>query len=204
MTRLLCITLFGELCGSSRVRVLQFVPYLDKNGIKCTTKKLFSDDYFKVITNQKKANSIIKKTYGLVSGILSALKRMKYVWIAKKYDAVLIQKDVFPIILQKILKKRCPNIIFEFDDAIFEPSPYAKGIQKVYDYFRKKNLPNFLKICKHVICENSYLADYAKKYNAHVSIITAPIDTDEFHPVEQKNNSKKITLGWIGSAFTKK
>ena len=93
------------------------------------------------------------------------------------------------------------NIIFEFDDTIFEPSQFARGFNKSYDKYRRKSLPSFLKICKHIIAENSYLAEYTLRYNKNVSIITAPIDVEEFFP-KRKNRGKIVILGWIGSAFT--
>ena len=197
MTKLLCITLFGETCGSSRIRVLQFIPFLEKNNIQCTSKKLFSDEYFKITSNQKKCNYFIKNIYLINSAIIMLLKKIKYTLIVKNYDIIIIQKDVFPLILQKIMYKRNKNIIFEFDDAIFEPSQFAKGLNKIYDKLRRKNLPYLLKKCKHIIVENNYLANYAKNYNNNVSIITAPINTNKFYKIKKKKD-KKIILGWIG------
>ena len=95
MTTLLCITLFGEICGSSRIRVLQFIPYLEKNGITCVSKRLFSDNYFRIIANQKRCNRVVKSGYSILSGVVMLLKKIKYALIAYKYDVILIQKDAF-------------------------------------------------------------------------------------------------------------
>ena len=39
-------------------------------------------------------------------------------------------------------------------------------------------------LCKHVTCGNEYLANFAKKFNANVTIIPSTVDTEKYRPIE--------------------
>ena len=59
------------------------------------------------------------------------------------------------------------------------------------DEKKEKILP----LCKHVTCGNQYLANFAKKFNANVTIIPSTVDTDKYIPL--KIIKTKI-LKWLG------
>ena len=54
---------------------------------------------------------------------------------------------------------------------------------------------------KHVITCNTYLADYAGRYNKNITVIHTSVDTSKFMP-KDKDDKQDITIGWIGSHST--
>jgi len=54
---------------------------------------------------------------------------------------------------------------------------------------------------KHVIVGNSYLRDYALKFNPNVTVIPTVIDTKRYRPREQYEFRGKPVIGWVGLAY---
>ena len=179
------LTLYTRKGASSRIRVLQFIPSLEREGINCKVVPLF---------NLEK-NQLIQK-------IIALPKRLLQILSVRKYDLVFVQKDILLFGMDKLLILLNKNIIYEFDDAIFINDLDDHSFKsKVLDY-RIKRFKNMLRISKHIIVENSYLADYIKKNfpTKAISIINTPIDIERYRPKETKGNT--IFIGWIGSPTT--
>ena len=56
--------------------------------------------------------------------------------------------------------------------------------------------------CNMVFVGNTFLADYAKKYNNNVKVVPTTIDTDYYTPKKLNHNKNKICIGWTGSLTT--
>lgn len=101
-----------------------------------------------------------------------------------KYDVVILQREMISTIptLERFTKK--PRIL-DVDDAIWirRSGWAADEIAKRVD---------------HIVCGNSYIAEYFRKFGKPVSIIATPVDVDRFFPVEKKCASKVI--GWSGTS----
>lgn len=113
-------------------------------------------------------------------------------------EASMIGPPVFEWIIAKILRK---PIIFDYDDAIWLPN-----VSEANKFWRwLKNPGKTEKIVKwsaYVIAGNSFLANYAKRYNTSVLVIPTTIDTS-YHVVKPKNRPNGvITIGWTGSETT--
>ena len=180
--RVLFLTLYDEIGASSRTRVYVFVPYLENYGIKSVIKPLF-----------------VGGLPQSMQYLLSIPKRFLHILFAWRYDIVFIQKDIFPLILRKMLSLLNKNIVYEFDDAIFTTND--KGLKGWIMRLRAKNFPEMLKISKHVIIENEYNEAFVLEHCKNTSIITGPIDTDRYF-LGTKTKSDEIVLGWVGSPTT--
>jgi len=160
--------------ASSRFRVLSYLPYLEND---------FNYSLFYAEYNNKKVPKILR----------SVIKRFRFLNLlfqAKKHDIIFMQRPMSSdksksTFFESLLKKVNPNIIFDFDDALF-----VQNEQKI------KSLISLSKAC---ICGNDYLASFAKKYNPHTHIIPTPIDTNKFKPASSKT-SKKLSIGWTGTS----
>ena len=49
--------------------------------------------------------------------------------------------------------------------------------------------------------KNEYLADFARRWNPHVTVIPTPVDTDGRHP-RQRRSPGAVVIGWLGSETT--
>jgi glycosyltransferase involved in cell wall biosynthesis len=98
-------------------------------------------------------------------------------------------------VIEKILKKMGKKIIYDFDDAIFIPSDSKNGWNTIKEH---------IKIADLIIVGNSYLADYAKKYNKNVYIVPSVIDIKKYKIKNDYSIKSNLKIGWIGSPSTAK
>lgn len=203
MTEVLVLTQFSELGGASRIQALQLIPYLEKESIRCRALHFYSDGFYRVQMGTVQSGKL-KKSIGFFLGQISAiLMEMYCIFVARKYDVIYIQRQVFPRSLYWLLRKMNPKIVYEIEDTIYEINPHLKQSYlhlKALQYQAKLCL-NMMQYARWIVAENTYLRDEAIRHNTNVSIMTCPIDTERLKP-GQKVTGKTITLGWIGSPST--
>jgi glycosyltransferase involved in cell wall biosynthesis len=85
-----------------------------------------------------------------------------------------------------------PRVVADFNDGLWLPAFQASGWQ---------DLDAILSTAHAVICENPYVADYARRANANVHVVPDSPQLDRFDQrrSEVKRDPAKTVLGWIGS-----
>ena len=124
---------------------------------------------------------------------ISIIKRIRYLSLLRdvnKYDVIYMQRPMSTDksennFFEKLIVNINPNLIFDFDDALFLRS--------------KHKISNLISIAKICICGNKYLYDFSKKYNPNTYVIPTVIDTKKFIP-KTKANGTDITIGWTGTS----
>ncbi|MCX6812230.1 MAG: methyltransferase domain-containing protein [Candidatus Berkelbacteria bacterium] len=198
--KVLFLTQYDETGPSSRVRVYQFLPNFKKAGLKFSVKPLLTKE-LKIISQNDSPFFLKIRTGAVLIG--NFFRRYIDVISALGYDVVVVQKDTLPFLQFSILRLFNRKIIYEFDDAIWQPNPGVKKnrISAWLFSYRKKLLSRILKKSAYVLAENSYLLRYAKQFNKNLEIISAPIDTKKYQPAK-KPSKKQIVIGWLGSPTT--
>ena len=228
--RLLVITQFSALGGSSRIQVIQFFPFLEKAGIAYRHRTVYADRFY-LVQNGIEPVSRIAKKMNFFGGMLGGFfKKACWVFAAGRFDAVLIQREVFPRSWYWLMRRLNPRIIYEIEDTIFEMNPFWRrgGLHDAALRYQAAMCRNMMRHAAHVIAENEYLAAEARRHNRNVSLLTAPINTDIFAPAPQQGSGtaekigaaeiaisatghaldggqhrqRDITIGWIGSPGT--
>ena len=182
---------------SSRYRVEQYIPYFRDKGIKCIVRPFMSSGFYKIIY---KKGFYLQKILFLLE---SSFKRFSDIFIALRSDIIFIHLEAFPFgppLFEWIIYLSGKKIIYDLDDAIY------MGITSPANRFLiKLKCPNKIKeiirISNYVITCNSYLADYARRYNKNVVVMHTAVDTEKFTP-SLKDDEHNITIGWIGSHST--
>lgn len=202
--RILVITQFSALGGSSRIQVIQFFPFFTRAGISYTHHAVYTDRFFRIQNGLIKKSSLAKKI-NFVAGMLAGfVKKAGYVFAAGRYDAVLIQREVFPRSWYWFMRKMNSRIIYEIEDAIFEMNPFWRRLGGLYEIalrYQARMCKNMMRHAARVIVENEYLAVEARKHNSYVSLLTAPINTVFFTP-DSPRVGREVIIGWIGSPGT--
>ena len=109
-------------------------------------------------------------------------------------DIVFLQRNLLPTrgfpFLELLASKLAGKTIFDFDDAIFTHNREPGR--------RYKDIPRILGFADAVVCGNGYLAEYARGYNSHVTVIPTvpPLSTSRRGP----RTEGPIVIGWIGTA----
>jgi glycosyltransferase involved in cell wall biosynthesis len=183
--------------ASNRYRVEQYLPYLKEAGIDYSLRSFWSSRAFEILY---KTGHHFAKFYYFILGTISRFFDLVRVF---QYDVVFVHREAYPIggaffeTILAILKK---PFIFDFDDAIFLPASSHPN-NFIERYKKPDKIANIIKMARHVIAGNHYLADFALRQNHSVSIIPTPIDTDKYYPDEKKHSSE-LVVGWIGSVTT--
>jgi glycosyltransferase involved in cell wall biosynthesis len=193
--KILVLTKYGPLGGSSRYRFYQYLPYLKSQGFDVTIAPLLDNNYVANI-NQGKRN--------FSSVLLSYFQRLRRLISDRNYDLFWIEKELLPMIpawLEKILTGRIPYVV-DYDDAQFH----------MYDYYGSKltkvllgsKIDRVMANAKLVIAGNPYISERA--YNAgarRVAIIPTVVDLERYSPKPVSSNDGKVfNIGWVGSPGT--
>ncbi len=182
--------------ASTRQRVIQFFPYLEKCGIRCFASSFISSDFFKILY---KPGRVLQKMGYTLRGFLKRLDDLRSV---SNYDVVFIQREAFPFgttIMEKMVSAG-KTVIYDFDDAIYRMNPARPSL--VPFLRRPSKVATIIELSSCVIAGNQHLANYALRYNSHVEVVPTCIDTDYYTPEIIGKKSDKIVVGWIGSRTT--
>ena len=174
---------------SSRYRIYQYVPYLREGGIEVTICPLFKEVWFRILDIRWPLFRVAAKAiYALVRLFVRIWDLLK----VGKYDLYCFEHQAFPYIpvfLERIAERMNPNMIFEFDDAIF------------LTFLHRRKLPHLIKMSKHVIVGNLFLKNYTIQYNPNVTVIPTVVDTERYKPKEDYRLQGQVNIGWVGLAY---
>ena len=186
--------------ASSRVRLYTYLPFLKDQDILYRTIPGVSLSLDKKMS---KSPSIFIKVLWFLS---LAANRTRAAFCAPFYDVVFLQRETLPYLFPLIDLLICAfskKVIFDFDDAIYMRATPENRIKSFFH--DKNNIAGILKLCDKVIVSNSYLAEYAKKYNNNVFIIPTTILRADFAELAQRATDNTLpVIGWMGSCSTAK
>ena len=198
---------------SQRFRFEQYLGNLNDAGIEFDLAPFWSENAWYDLYQPGK---YIKKTIGLLRGVV---QRFLVLFRLSGYHFVFIHREVLPLgppviewFLSRVFRKK---IIYDFDDSIWLRNTSEEN--RVVSSFKFHS--KVKAICRwsyKVSCGNSYLATFAKQFNASVIINPSTIDTRNLHdPALYKVSPKEsgvlgtksgdtITVGWTGTHSTLK
>ncbi|MEM1552342.1 MAG: glycosyltransferase family 4 protein [Candidatus Bathyarchaeia archaeon] len=165
--------------ASSRVRVYDYLPYLQKMGWQC-----------RVLPFPKHLSFVTKMRY-----LGQSLQ------LARWADVVVLQKLVLQERFIWLLKNINKRVVFDFDDALYAPPDiYSqdKLVRARYKIATKRLHYIFQKACL-VIAGSNYLASYAKQFNPVVYTLPSSVDISRYTKKTISEKDDPVVLGWIGS-----
>lgn len=189
---------YNRLGASSRIRSLQYLPWLEAADIDVTVSPLFSDSYVSGLQNNSRKLSNVALSYA---------GRIKALLGNGSFDLVWIEKEVFPWlpvwIEQTLVSNRTPYIL-DYDDAVFHC--YDQHRNSVVKRLLGSKHPTLMRGAALVVAGNEYLADFARQSGAkRVEIIPTVIDLERYPSPEQNSIEDKLIssrVGWIGQRST--
>ncbi|WP_312098329.1 glycosyltransferase family 4 protein [Niallia sp.] len=199
--KILFFTPTAEIGASSRYRVYQYIEYLEKKGHDCTVKPFLTDDLYKKWKSNSLGNILLKMPIMIIKRFFDCL-------FVKKYDVVVIHRDIFPfgpLIFEKIIRIFNKNIVIDIDDAVFttETEEISGSNKLLYKLKYGTRFNASFKDSSMVICGNDFLEDYVSKYNVNTVIVPTVVDTNHIIPREYSIINKKspnyVTIGWVGN-----
>jgi glycosyltransferase involved in cell wall biosynthesis len=195
----LFLTSFPIEAAATRYRCAQFFPYLRRSGVECTLQTFLSRSEF---------NGLYRPGRTLINTSMlarAAFRRLPAIFSAKPCDVVFVQREAAlfgpPVIEWFVTRLWRKQLIFDFDDAI-----YVRYLSPTYGRLAtwlkcSGKTRTTIRMSRHVIAGNEYLARYARRLNGNVSVIPTVVDEDLYHPNVRRTPAVP-TIGWIGSPTT--
>ncbi|MGD9486548.1 MAG: glycosyltransferase family 4 protein [Calditrichaceae bacterium] len=182
--------------ASSRLRIYQYIPFLEVEKIQFDISSFFDDDYLKRLYSNQKASKFKILIY--------YLKRIKQIYKSKNYDLVWFDKELlpyFPAIGEWFLKMMGVHYIVDFDDAVFHNYDLHKNL--LVRKMLGKKIDHVMKLASAVVVGNQYLLERAKIAGAkNINIVPTVVDIKKYKITKNKGKSKVFTIGWIGTPIT--
>jgi len=194
--KVLLLTRYTRAGASSRLRSLQYVEMLTELGVDFQVAPLLDDNYLQALYNgQRKSLPALVRTYA---------RRLRILLHARDFDIIWIEKELFPNLpswFEQLLPRSSTPYVVDYDDAIFHNYDQARNPIKS---LLKNKIGNVMRRSAMVIAGNSYLADYASRAGAAVTIIPTVIDIRRYPPPVELPSGEPFVIGWIGSPSTVK
>jgi glycosyltransferase involved in cell wall biosynthesis len=231
--KVLFYLLDGETNASSRHRVLQYFSELRAHGIEPYASRPVPEPlYQRLVEREGRAERLrpppsaleydmrgvtgsvtrsiqLGKRGALASKVafysLFLALRTLDVLRADRFDVAVIQRDLFPFgppWLERLLMRRNPHLVYDTDDAT-----YLRPVFTPNTPFQK--LRRFDKVAR-VVARAAWvsaatpaIADWARRYNANVSVVPMAVDLAEYDRAREAASPRPdgpLVIGWAGTA----
>jgi len=195
--KVLALTRYSRLGGSSRLRFYQYLPYFKQNGIAVEVAPLFGDDYIHDLYSGKgKRPTVVLRAY---------FRRIKDLLRFRHFNLVWIEKELFPFLPawgESLVNAFGIPYVVDYDDAIFHN--YDLHPNKLVRFLLRNKINNIMKQAAVVVVGNSYLGERAYHAGAkRIELIPTVVDIKRYRVIPKLDRSP-FTIGWIGSPATSK
>jgi glycosyltransferase involved in cell wall biosynthesis len=202
--KVLALTRYGRMGASSRVRMLQYLPWLQQAGLDVTVQSLLSDA---LLTDRYRQGG-----YGLGALLAAYYHRVRILMQRRKFDVLWVEKEALPwmpLWLERGLFQGIPYVL-DYDDAVFhqydmQPNPWLRRL-----YGRR--LDGLMAGASLVVGGNNYLAQRARDAGAPcVEQVPTVVDISRYEPkliapgdhiVASDGSGEVPRIVWIGSPAT--
>ncbi len=187
------------IAPSQRYRIEQWEPLLRERGVEITYQP-FDDEQLQALVQQSGHTG---RKVGLM--LRALVRRAAGLRDARQHDAVYILRETAllgPAIFERWLHRTGMPFVFDFDDAIFVPYKSPSNGYLSYLKFPGKTA-TVCRLAAHVMVGNDYLAEYARRFNPHVTVVPTTIDTARYTvEAHAADASAPPVIGWTGSFST--
>jgi glycosyltransferase involved in cell wall biosynthesis len=181
---------------SQRFRLEQWAPHLKAAGIAVTFQPFLGERLMRLLQQPGRWTA---KAAGLTSAFACAGFRVPAMW---RYDAIVVHRAAAvagPAWLEWVASWSRRPIIFDFDDAIFFLHCSAANRRFAWLKFPSKT-EAICRLSRQIVVGNNYLADYARQFNRHVTVIPSSVDLQRYQPRVRPANRRPVVIGWTGSS----
>lgn len=194
--KIIFLTRYGRLGASSRMRFLQFLPWFEPAGLKCTVAPLVDDAQLQARYQ--------KGGYQLFGLLQAYWRRIRTLMQRHSFDVVWIEKEALPWLpawFERGLLCGVPYVL-DYDDAIFHN--YDLHSSAWVRHFFGRRIDRLMAGARLVLAGNAYLAKRARDAGAPwVEIVPTVIDLDRYSIKPTSAPSvDALRIVWIGSPST--
>ncbi len=195
MKRILFLTQGSIQTPSSRHRVYQYLPALEKAGFEAVIHPaVFTQEYQEAFIHRSHGGNLRRlfRTF---------TRRVKDLHHLREFDFVFVQKPILPAPLfnMELRIAREAKLIFDFDDAVFLSKQGGARAANIWP--QEGRISGICRRSHKVVVGNNHLADFTRKCRVEPTVLPTAVDTDAFTNGSQfTKHAKKIpVIGWVGS-----
>lgn len=183
--------------ASSRLRTLQYLPYLEAAGWQVDVLPLFNDSYLQGLYDGRKPGLEALRSYG------GRLRQLRW---ARHADLIWLEKEALPWVpwlAENALLPRSATLVVDYDDAVFHR--YDLHRNPVVRRILGRKLDHLMARANCVTAGNPYLAERALRAGtAKVEVVPTVVDVSAYHPAKMHGAGQQArpVVGWIGSPST--
>ena len=198
--KVLFLTRYPYEGASSRYRVFQYIPHLERLGVDCKVQSFMDSRMYALSFAPGRTPAKFAATLTAVFRRIWALRSFK------KYDIIYMQRELLPFgppVLERLMKASGACLMFDYDDALFikKPSRYSRVATLMRS--PEKALKLF-RLCDCVVAGNDWLRDKAIEAGGTAVTVEVAEDTDRICMRPTHTSSDEIVIGWLGSNSTVK
>jgi glycosyltransferase involved in cell wall biosynthesis len=195
--KILFLTRYGRLGPSSRMRILQFLPWLEQGGIECVLAPPLVEDH--ILRDRYK-----KGVYLRVPLLRAYWRRVRTLMVRRNYDLLWIEKEALPWVpawIERWLLRGVPYVL-DYDDAIFHN--YDLHSSFLIRQFFGRRVDRVMAGARLIVAGNEYLAQRAQDAGAPwVEVLPTVIDLNRYEVRPTSTyQSGPFQIVWIGSPST--
>lgn len=192
--KLLVLSRYDRLGASSRLRMMQYLPWLEAGGIETRFAPFFDNAYLERLYEGKRGREIVGYY----------MRRVGQVRRASWADVIWLEKEALPWLpagLERWLLPRGVSVVSDYDDAVFHNydlhrHPLVRGVLG-------DKIDRVMKNSALILAGNSYLAARAQAAKApRVEIVPTVVDARHYDPSPCPEPDGMLRIGWIGTPST--
>jgi len=169
---------------ASRFRILQYIPHLEQAGWKVSHRPQNPSQP----RQSPLRNPILKALHIRTKLILRRIYRLRDIFSSASFHAVFLNRDLLEgnVLYEKLLIRRNPRVIFDFDDSIFlgEKASHIRWICENAAW---------------VTAGNEYLSQFAQRFTNRVTILPTVVEVENYAVKKHIPQDKPLRVGWLGS-----
>ncbi|MFU8865536.1 MAG: glycosyltransferase family 4 protein [Rhodobacterales bacterium] len=191
---ILLLSRYSRLGASSRLRTMQYLPVLAREGLNVQVASFFDDAYLQALYSRQ-------KRHGSTTGYM--LERVQQIRRSPAPDLIWLEKEALPwvpwLVERAVLPRGVP-IVSDYDDAIFHRyDRHRRGVVRV---LLGGKIGKLMAASGLVLAGNPYLAEHALASGAKwVEIVPTVVDLDAYL-VAVRTTERQPSVGWIGTPQT--
>jgi glycosyltransferase involved in cell wall biosynthesis len=193
MPKILLLTRYERLGASSRVRFLQYLPALQRQGFEFEVEPLLDNAYVRALYGGAPV--------GVAHHLPAYARRLRALLRRRRHDLIWLEKEALPWVpaaAEALLTGGVP-VVVDFDDAWF--LRYEQNSHPLIRNLMSDKIDAVMRAATIVVAGNDFIAKRARQAGArHVEIVPSVIDLDRYAPpaTARPADPRPLIAGWIG------
>lgn len=193
--RVWILSRYSRLGASSRLRTLQYRPWLEAAGLEVVHEPFFDDAYLTRLYSGERDRAALLRYFGGRIRALRQRPKPDLIWL--EYEAL----PWLPWALERALLPRDVPIVSDYDDAVFHR--YDRHRLAPLRLLLGRKIDRVMAASALVMAGNRYLADRAVAAGARrVEVVPTVVDLDLYAAPRRPPAEAVLRVGWIGTPET--